>query len=122
MFEKIYIILLVLIAILAGIDTVQEDQRALLGFVISFAISGPLFAFLWMRLAFLSPWNLPAKITCSFVVMLSLVIYGLYVLSGPSDPNTAGHMHTFLFPITYLFFSVLVSLVASLLLKRRLLI
>jgi hypothetical protein len=113
---------MILIAVLAGVDTVQEDQRELLGFVIPFAISGPLFAFLWMRLAFLSPWNLPSKITCSFVVILSLVIYVLYVLSGPSDPDTAGHMHTLLFPIAYLLFSVLVSLILSLLLKRRLLI
>jgi hypothetical protein len=117
MLEKFLIFIIVLIAILAGIDTVQEGQPELLGLVIPAAISGPLFAFLWMRLSFLSPWNLPAKITCSFMVMLSFVIYILYVRDGPSDPNTAGHMHTILYPTAYLLFSIFLSIALSFLLK-----
>jgi len=94
------------IGLLAGVDTAQEDQHEILGLVIPLAVLGPVLSFFWL-------WprsGLTAQIVYFFILAVGLAIYIFYVLSGHSDPNTAGHMHTILFPILYIIFSVGLSL------------
>lgn len=35
------------------------------------------------------------------VSVIGMLAYGGYLLTGPSNPDTAGHMHVVLFPIVY---------------------
>lgn len=43
-----------------------------------------------------------------FITITGLMIYSYYVLKGHSNPNTAGHMHIILFPISYGIYSLAV--------------
>jgi hypothetical protein len=42
------------------------------------------------------------------VDIIGVVVYGGYLLTGPSSPDTAGHMHIVLFPIVYAIIAFLV--------------
>lgn len=106
MYHALILCMIAAIGVLAGVDTAQEDQYQIIGLVIPLAVLGPLFSFflLWPRS------GLPARIVYSFILAAGLAMYIFYILSGPSDPDTAGHMHTILFPILYIIFSVGLSL------------
>lgn len=106
MYHALILCMIAAIAVLAGVDTAQEDQYEIIGLVIPLAVLGPLFSFFWL-------WprsGVPARIVYFFILAVGLAMYIFYVLSGPSDPDTAGHMHTVLFPILYIILSVGLSL------------
>ena len=41
------------------------------------------------------------QVASYFTLGSGLVIWSMYALSGPSDPDTAGHMHILFFPIVH---------------------
>jgi hypothetical protein len=123
--HRIFLFVIVCIAILAGIDLLQEDMLEVIGFVVLLSVAGPLFLYWWMKK---HPLALSKKrfrvqyVICFVAVLLELYVYILYVKAGPSDPDTAGHMHVFLFPLMYSLFSsgmIFLFWITSKLFKRK---
>ena len=106
--KKFKVVLLTSIAILSFLNGLQENLLS--GFIgISLAIIGP-----FMFIKFASEREEKSKFhyftTAGMIIMNLLVLsaYTLYFYSGPSNPDTAGHMHVILFPALVIFFGTFV--------------
>lgn len=103
------------IGVLAGVDTVQQGELGLAGYVVPLAILGPLFSFWCLRR---QSWK-PARLVYIFIVTIGLAGYSFYVLSNlfaldRSSPINKFlyelHVSTLLFAVEYFLFSVGLSL------------
>jgi hypothetical protein len=97
-----------LILTLSGFDAYEEHAEFTeIVFVGVAAIIAPLIAIYWAGFARKnyqpSLWR---TIETAVVLMMGILGYGYYAFNGPSDPDTAGHMHVILFPITYVIFTI----------------
>lgn len=48
-----------------------------------------------------------SRMGASVVTLIGIVVYWNYAITGPSDPDTTGHMHVVLVPILYAAVSVI---------------
>ena len=103
--------------VLAALNVMQEaDSHDFMGGFLISSISLLAFCvtYIWVRKerATQLQWVPLAVsvISCTF----GLSAYFFYVLSGSSNPDTAGHMHIFLFPILHTIIAVILNIIGLL--------
>jgi 4-amino-4-deoxy-L-arabinose transferase-like glycosyltransferase len=117
--KNISLVGIALIFLLSGFDTYQERgewiETLFIGVI---AIIAPVITVIWAgirkRVVELRWWR---AIISGVVFAVGLSAYAYYASNGPSDPDTAGHMHVILFPIIYLMFTLTILAVSSALAK-----
>jgi peptidoglycan/LPS O-acetylase OafA/YrhL len=109
--NRILAIMLVLIAVFAFLDGKQEDGLSYGVIGACLAVVAP--ALCW-GVAFQGRQgkrrNSLSYAVALLVAVIGLLAYTFYVINGPSDPDTAGHMHVVLFPILYLIAAMIINL------------
>ncbi len=109
MVRNIIYISLIAIALLAFFNGVQEGNlfSGLIG--MAFAMIGPImFTRVVPKIRQKSEFHGFSNAGVIFINCVVILAYALYLFAGPSDPDTAGHMHIILFPILIIFFGTFV--------------
>jgi len=109
MANKILVVMLITLCIISFLNGVQEDgiKSGVIG--AAFAMLGPLiFSYMAYTKRKTSISYKFSYIGVMFLNSCALVMYSIYLYSGQSNPDTAGHMHIIMFPIVFIFFGTFI--------------
>jgi hypothetical protein len=102
--DQILGLMLALISVLAFLDGFQEGgyfSNGLTGALLSIISPGTCWSVAFLRRR-RNKVNSVCYTGAIVISVIGLIAYYGYATTGPSDPDTAGHMHIVFFPILYL--------------------